>query len=72
MSETITNEDLINLQRKITKALQEQVLSNLGGNYKFYLEALGFSIRLQDRLASSDLAKELQYAHAEISHIREY
>ena len=50
MSETITNEDLQELQMQITQALQNKVLSQLSGNYKPYLESVGFSIELLGRL----------------------
>ena len=50
MKETITIEDLQELQMQITQALQNQVLSQLGGNCRPYLEAVGFSIELLGRL----------------------
>ena len=61
MSETITNEDLINLQRQITKALQKQVLSTIiGGNFRLYMEALGYSVRLQDKLSCNEHTHDMQ------------
>ena len=50
MKETVTIEDLQELQMQITQALQQQVLSQLGGNYRPYLESTGFSIELLTRL----------------------
>jgi hypothetical protein len=52
MKETVTIEDLQEMQMEITKALQQQVLSNLGVKYQPYLEAVGFSVDLLGRLRS--------------------
>lgn len=72
METAISDQKLIDMQRQITFELQKQVLNKLDGNFKFYLEALGYSIRLQDRLTTNEIAKELQYVHSDLSHIREY
>ncbi len=50
MKETVTIEDLQELQMEITKALQQQVLVNIGGRYQSYLDSTGFSIELCHRL----------------------
>lgn len=52
MKETVTIEDLQEMQMEITKALQQQVLSNLGVKYQPYLEAVAFSVDLLGRLRS--------------------
>lgn len=64
MSETITKEDLMDLQRQITQALQEQVLNNIRGNVKPYMEVLGYSISLLEKLSciGNEFAEKLQYS----------